>query len=171
MTQNILKKSAKQTHIISVGGDGTLHEVINGAARFSNALISCIPAGSGNDFARGIQKTSYVSDALSLLVTHKEGAQAVDIGEFMTANRSGYFINSLGMGMDAEITYEVNQSQWKRWFNLFKAGQLIYMYTILKRLFTYKRSDMDVILDNQAHHFKKSMVYCCCESTLFWGRN
>ncbi|WP_312859658.1 diacylglycerol kinase family protein [Peribacillus huizhouensis] len=56
LTENILKKSAERTYIISVGGDGTLHEVINGAASFSNALITCVPAGSGNDFARGIQK-------------------------------------------------------------------------------------------------------------------
>lgn len=32
------------------------------------------------------------------------------------------------MGMDAEITSDVNQSQWKRWFNLLKAGRLIDIY-------------------------------------------
>lgn len=38
--------------IIVVGGDGTLHEVINGVGN-KHIPVSFIPGGSGNDFARG----------------------------------------------------------------------------------------------------------------------
>ena len=34
------------------GGDGPLAEVINGAAGFDNAGVTCVPKGTGNDFLR-----------------------------------------------------------------------------------------------------------------------
>lgn len=34
------------------GGDGTLNEVVNGAAGFSHAAVGCCPCGSGNDFVK-----------------------------------------------------------------------------------------------------------------------
>ena len=34
------------------GGDGTLNEVVNGAAGWDNAAITCVPKGTGNDFLK-----------------------------------------------------------------------------------------------------------------------
>ncbi|MFB7640276.1 diacylglycerol kinase family protein [Peribacillus butanolivorans] len=39
--------------MIAVGGDGTLHELVNGAAEFPHAIIGSLAAGSGNDYVRG----------------------------------------------------------------------------------------------------------------------
>lgn len=42
------------TVVIVIGGDGTLHNVLNGLIKAGSALpLSYIPAGTGNDFARG----------------------------------------------------------------------------------------------------------------------
>ena len=38
--------------IITVGGDGTMNEVANGAAGCANAAVTCIPVGTGNDFLK-----------------------------------------------------------------------------------------------------------------------
>ena len=38
--------------IYACGGDGTLNEVVNGAAGFDNAAITCVPKGTGNDFLK-----------------------------------------------------------------------------------------------------------------------
>ncbi len=38
--------------IYACGGDGTLNEVINGAAGFPNAAVTCVPKGTGNDFLK-----------------------------------------------------------------------------------------------------------------------
>ena len=35
--------------IYACGGDGTLNEVVNGAAGFDNAAVTCVPKGTGND--------------------------------------------------------------------------------------------------------------------------
>ena len=37
--------------LIVVGGDGTLHEALNGIADFENCNLGLVPAGTGNDFA------------------------------------------------------------------------------------------------------------------------
>src|SRR4051794_32575437 len=41
--------------MIAVGGDGTIHEVLNGAVHCEHVYIGAIAAGSGNDFARGYE--------------------------------------------------------------------------------------------------------------------
>ena len=41
-------------YLITVGGDGTLNEVINGITDFSRIVLGILPIGSGNDFARGM---------------------------------------------------------------------------------------------------------------------
>ena len=49
-TKELIKNGA--TDIIAVGGDGTLHEVINGFSDFERVNLGIIPCGTGNDFAR-----------------------------------------------------------------------------------------------------------------------
>ena len=40
--------------LYACGGDGTISEVANGIAAFDNAAMSCIPIGTGNDFAHDL---------------------------------------------------------------------------------------------------------------------
>ena len=42
----------KPIRIYACGGDGTLNEVVNGAAGFDNAAVTCVPKGTGNDFLK-----------------------------------------------------------------------------------------------------------------------
>ena len=47
-----IAKSCEQdfTHIIAVGGDGTVHEIVNGLRENSKIYFGLLPVGSGNDF-------------------------------------------------------------------------------------------------------------------------
>jgi len=45
-------QSGEDVRIYACGGDGTLNEVVNGAAGFDNAAITCVPKGTGNDFLK-----------------------------------------------------------------------------------------------------------------------
>ena len=49
------------------GGDGTVNEVANGIIGFSNAAMSCIPIGTGNDFLKNFgEDAALFSDAENL---------------------------------------------------------------------------------------------------------
>ena len=40
--------------VIACGGDGTLHEVVNGIATLPDVILGVLPCGRGNDFAAAI---------------------------------------------------------------------------------------------------------------------
>lgn len=45
-------ESGEEVRLYACGGDGTLHEVVNGAAGYPNAAVTSIPVGTGNDFLK-----------------------------------------------------------------------------------------------------------------------
>ena len=47
-----LAEEGRPLRVYACGGDGTVSEVANGLAGFSNAAMTCIPSGTGNDFLK-----------------------------------------------------------------------------------------------------------------------
>ena len=88
--------------VIAAGGDGTLHEVINGmAGKPRRPKLGVLPLGTTNDFARALGIPKYWEYACDLIV--QQYARPIDIGK---AN-DRYFINIAGGGSLTELTYEV----------------------------------------------------------------
>ncbi|MDM5360142.1 diacylglycerol kinase family protein [Peribacillus sp. ACCC06369] len=167
LTKEILSGTNQETRMIAVGGDGTVNEMINGAIGFPHAIIGSLAAGSGNDYVRGIQKTESVEEALSLF--QDNAFSAVDIGQFETNGKVGYFINSLGMGIDAEISAEADRSPLKKWFNFVRAGKLIYLFIFIKKIFSYQPSCMELIIDGNRHLLKKVWFIVIANQPYFGG--
>lgn len=167
LTKEILSGTNQETRMIAVGGDGTVNEMINGAIGFPHAIIGSLAAGSGNDYVRGIQKTESVEEALSLF--QDNAFSAVDIGQFETNGKAGYFINSLGMGIDAEISAEADRSPLKKWFNFVRAGKLIYLFIFIKKIFSYQPSCMELIIDGNRHLLKKVWFIVIANQPYFGG--
>ncbi len=46
-----------EVRLYACGGDGTLNEVVNGAAGYGNAAVTNVPIGTGNDFLKIFGKT------------------------------------------------------------------------------------------------------------------
>ncbi|MDP1779515.1 MAG: diacylglycerol kinase family lipid kinase [Anaerolineales bacterium] len=93
--------------VIALGGDGTVHEVINGLMQVpenKRPVMGIVPIGSGNDFAYSMGITQKSAHALAHALK-AENIQPVDIG-LMTdeQGRKEYFDNSLGIGFDAVVT-------------------------------------------------------------------
>ena len=166
-TKEILSQTNQKTRIISVGGDGTLHEVINGAAAFPHAVIGSIPGGSGNDYVRGVQKTTNLEEALSIFFC--DVSKNLDIGQYKTNGHTGYFMNSIGIGIDAEITYEVDRSPLKKWLNFLKAGKLIYLFIFIRKLFTYNPGPMELTIDGKRHMLEKVWFIVIANQPYFGG--
>lgn len=85
--------------IVAVGGDGTVHELINGilASGKKNCVVGIVPVGSGNDSARAIGMPSCPIKAAEEICKMK--IHYVDIGRCNDI----YYSNSLGLGMDARV--------------------------------------------------------------------
>lgn len=94
--------------IVAAGGDGTIHEVINGMAEKEyRPTLAIIPAGTTNDYARvlDIPRDDLVEAAK--LITKKESL-FMDIGKVNTADEQKYFVNIGALGNLTELTYEVS---------------------------------------------------------------
>jgi diacylglycerol kinase (ATP) len=168
LTRQILKQTKVECVICAVGGDGTLHEVVNGALHFPQAIIANIPAGSGNDYARGLQKTKSASRALETILKN-EDYRMIDYGVFRKGDSQHAFINSLGIGLDAEIVKEVNESKWKSLFNSFKIGKLIYLSTFIQKILSFKPFDLSMSIDAEVHDFRQVWVMVVANQPYFGG--
>lgn len=92
--------------VLSVGGDGTVHEVINGLMQVSpekRPALGIVPVGSGNDFAHAVDVPLDPSKALRYALESQP--QLIDLGLLIDENgRKEYFDNTLGIGFDAVVT-------------------------------------------------------------------
>ncbi len=93
--------------VIAMGGDGTVHEVVNGLMQVpeeKRPVMGIVPIGSGNDFAYSIGLTQRPAHALAHAL-HGGNIQPVDIGLMTDEHgRREYFDNTLGIGFDAVVT-------------------------------------------------------------------
>ena len=92
--------------VIAMGGDGTVHEVVNGimqAPENKRPILGVVPVGSGNDFAHGIGATKQSDKALRRALDGE--ASTVDLALMTDGNgRKEYFDNTLGVGFGAMVT-------------------------------------------------------------------
>lgn len=169
LTRRIATNDPSETKIIvAVGGDGTLHEVVNGTAGLSNITIGFIPGGSGNDFSRGFGIPQNPKKALEFILQENSKA-IVDTGESYGQNKDHYFINNLGVGFDALISKEANQSKLKAKLNLLSLGSLAYAFIVIKRLFTYECTDMYITVDGKELKFEQVWFVTIANQVYFGG--
>lgn len=91
--------------VLVLGGDGSLHEAANGllAAQVDRRPpISVIPAGTGNDFAK-LVGTVGLGPERAIAGLLRGRIRQLDVGEAW----GEYFLNSVGIGFDAEVARQV----------------------------------------------------------------
>jgi len=124
--------------VIAAGGDGTIHEVVNGLAEQEyRPKIGIIPMGTTNDFARALQIPRDIEGAVDIIV--KGDTIPVDIGKI----NEKYFINIAGGGRLTELTYEV-PSKLKTML-----GQLAYYLKGMEMLPSIKASNVRIEYDGK----------------------
>ncbi|REJ06459.1 diacylglycerol/lipid kinase family protein [Halobacillus trueperi] len=125
--------------VVSMGGDGTLHETINGMVDESHRpRLGIIPLGTVNDFARALDIPLKVEEAIDVL--RSDQTKSVDIGKF----NDQYFVNIVAVGALAEATYEVTPEQKT------KFGPLAYMMEGMKTLTQHSSYPMRIEYDDKA---------------------
>ena len=131
--------------IISVGGDGTVHEVINGIMQVpveNRPRIGIVPLGSGNDFAHAVGIDPRPAYALQNVFTGK--SRRIDIGRLEDGSgRVEYWDNALGIGFDATVTIR------SRKFT-YMSGFMIYFLAVLQTiLLNHDAPRMHITTDNE----------------------
>jgi len=131
-------------YLVAVGGDGTIHEVANGimlAAEPQNTSLGIICTGTGSDFSRAIGIPHDYTQACSSLKTPRKIVIDIGLVEFHIKGQlcRRYFINSAGVGFDAETVASVEK------LPKFIGGTLPYLtglfYSFIgyrNKLFTFK---------------------------------
>jgi YegS/Rv2252/BmrU family lipid kinase len=137
--------------IITVGGDGTLNEVINGV--FTNKIcqptdivLALIPVGTGNDWGRMFGIPLDYEKAVNIISGNKTLLH--DVGQLSfysgTEKKNRYFINIAGLGFESVVVKRTNQQKDKG-----HSGKLIYFYNLLMSLISYKNTRAEIILDGK----------------------
>ena len=111
--------------IVVAGGDGSVHEAVNGIMRAARpARLGVIPTGTGNDFAKACAIPLDWEHAARLL-TGRIGTnttwRCVDIGRI----NDRYFANGAGIGFDAKVTQVARSYRWP-------IGDLVYLVAIFR---------------------------------------
>jgi YegS/Rv2252/BmrU family lipid kinase len=107
--------------VIVAGGDGTVHEVINGLMQVpaeSRPLLGIIPLGSGNDFAHAVGMDPDPARALRQIFAGQP--RPVDIAR-VTDNlgRTEFWDNTIGIGFDAVVTIRTRSIPVLRGFSMY----------------------------------------------------
>jgi YegS/Rv2252/BmrU family lipid kinase len=109
----LAKQAGEQGYdmVIAMGGDGTVHEVVNGLMQLpaeTRPLLGIVPVGSGNDFAHSIKAATTPTEALTCALDGE--ASTVDLGVMTDEHgHREYFDNTLGIGFGAIVTIRSHQ--------------------------------------------------------------
>jgi YegS/Rv2252/BmrU family lipid kinase len=150
-TEIARKYSSKDVYrIYSVGGDGTLNEVLNGMIN-STSSLAVIPSGTGNDFIKSIYnftKQHSVEDILLKVINGRE--KNIDLCEV----NDRYFINIASIGFDAEVAY--NTIRLKKLPLI--SGNLAYIIGIIITVFKYNSYRISLNIDGKVINLNGLLV-------------
>lgn len=137
--QKLAHNLKEQDTIYLIGGDGTLHYLLNNYNYLFNHSIKFFKNGSGNDFNRALKgNKSY----------------------YYTINEKYNFINSFGLGFDALVCEKVNK--------LSNKTKLSYFKECYRSLSEYQPFSLDVFYDDNWHHFDRVWL-CSLQNGNYFG--
>ena len=145
-TKIVRKYRFTKNIIYSVGGDGTLNEVLNGIVGTKN-LLGVIPAGSGNDFYKTLSKID-------------EEYPVIDIGKV----NDRYFINIISIGIDAEVANNVSLMKKRK-----VPTNQIYNASLIYTFFKYKYKDIELSIDEKEQKKGKCTILTICNGKVYGG--
>ena len=150
------KAHTKYSAVIAVGGDGTVHEVVNGLLRASSEgetiPLGVIPLGNGDDFAKVIPPETPIGGKVfdwrvAVDKIAKGETKLFDVGR-LTSSPSDkdpqYFMNGMdiGFGAQAALNFTTVPS--------FLTGMAAYLTAIMKTLIDYRIPKVSIQIDDQA---------------------
>ena len=142
LTKSLIKNGAKQ--IVAIGGDGTLHEVINGFDNFEEVTLGLIPCGTGNDFAHALGLPKDPLKAIDLIIDGQ--AKFTDFMQLPTVRG----INVVGMGIDVDVL--------SRYSKLKRKNKFGYTWCLIKTLMNFDYVNFEAEVNGQTKSYRSFIV-------------
>jgi len=140
--------SAEFDVVISIGGDGTIHEIINGLMRIEQSerpALALLPCGSGNDSCRMVGSPLAVDQAIEAITRNKQ--RAFDIG----ACNEIYFVNSFSVGIDALTTERTKKLKKETG----RSGMLLYGQALLEIILKHMHPTvLDTVIEGSTERYQ-----------------
>jgi len=134
--------------VATLGGDGTISVVAN-ALLGTDAALATLPAGTANDFAKGIGMGSMEKAVLELVDPRIE---SIDVVRITTGAVQRHFVNVAGAGFDSEVNETANDMR----MNLGATGT--YVASVLKTLPRFQPAEFRVELDDEVLELAAMLV-------------
>ena len=149
--------------IVSVGGDGTVNEIVNGIMKSkNNPSLGIIPLGWANDFIKSTNIPSDIIEACKIIIKGK--TKKIDVG---LINGQIYFANICGIGFDAEVALLANQlkNRHPNWNTL--SAYVYVLATVRKLLSPFSYHNVKIKFDGQKIHSK--ILFIAISNGKFYG--
>jgi diacylglycerol kinase (ATP) len=140
--------------IVAAGGDGTVNEVVSGIVGKRTA-IAILSIGSGNDYSKVIGVSKKMDQVIDAIINNKR--KLMDLGKVVYWDQNGnkkerYFVNTLGMGLDAEIAKETKRIKYLR-------GLPLYLLAALKAIKKHHPNNYKITEDKKT---KDAQAFLIC---------
>lgn len=161
--------------VVAVGGDGTLHEVVNGlmqakgsdygAGKAKDVRVGMIAQGTGGDFRKTLGLEHRLDKYLDALKSGRE--RSLDVGKFTGGGKTGhYFVNILSAGMGGLVDRYVADAP------RFLGGKAAYFGASLKALVNARLGNLRCKVTNDGKtdtRDVKSYMIAICNGRFFGG--
>lgn len=160
MAHQIRLTKSQNSLIVVIGGDGTINQALQGLGeKYATTPLGFVPSGSGNDFARGVGISSNPQKAVDQILAAEKPVE-IDVLNYWedTTQRKGYAVNNFGLGLDASIIKEVNQSTSKSIYNKLKLSKLTYLSAVISHFIKQRPFPLKVNMDGSTAEFKRAFL-------------
>jgi len=154
--------------IVAIGGDGTINEVVNGMVRVcmqdkdgpgNHPALGLIPAGMGNDTARGLGIPRGLKNAYTVLI--QGSTRYIDVGEV----NGRFFINGVGVGYDGAVMSEM--------YDIRRKGKIlsrwIYFKCLMHQLRRFTPPLLCLEIDNKFLPPRRYLLFLIANGTCIGG--
>lgn len=142
---------------MSLGGDGTINEVINGLTNLSKWEIGIIPAGSGNDIAAKLNiPIKKPLKALNLILNGEaKKMDLIDVNGMKC-------INIAGSGIDIDVLM-----RFEKYTKL--KGKFRYFWALLMTILTFKWHEFEISVDDGEFFKMSGFITAACNGSSYGG--
>ena len=150
-------QTGEEYRIYACGGDGTLNEVVSGAAGFSNVAVTVFSGGSGNDFVKLFNEPEAFRDLERLLDAEEATFDLIKCNE-------DYSLNICSVGLDARVGTDVANYKRLPLLSGFRAYALSTVVNVIRGI-----SEHYVVEVNGEIIDGEQTMICACNGRFYGG--